>query len=352
LTSPRGLDLVLPGDPDTLTGGYLYDRRILLGLGRLGWETRLHRLDGCFPNPTRSALDQARDVLARTPDGRLVLVDGLAMGAMPHLVAAESHRLRLVALVHHPLARESGLPARRAQALAQSERKALAAARGVVVTSRHTARLVAALGVPAGRIQVVEPGTDPAPLASGSGTDGLRLLCVATLTRRKGHDLLFDALARVRDRRWHLVCAGADDRSPATAADLRERLGRLGLDQRVALTGAVSPRRLAELYQAADLFVLATRFEGYGMAIAEALARGLPVISTRAGAVPETLPAAAGLLVPPGDPEALAEALRRVMDEPSLLRRLSAGARLARSTLPTWEGACARMGQALWRLAG
>jgi glycosyltransferase involved in cell wall biosynthesis len=344
--------LLVPGDLAAPTGGYVYDRRILQALRQLGWETRVHGLDGSFPRPTDAALSQARRVLAGLPDASLVVIDGLAMGAMPGLVAAESRRLRIVALVHHPLAEESGLSEPEARGLHRSEARALAAARGVVVTSRFTAGLVAALGVPEARIAVVEPGTDPAPLAQGSAAPPLRLLCVATLTRRKGHDLLFDALGRLQDRDWHLICAGASDRCPRTVADLRERLRRLGLGERVELAGEVGRERLGELYDGADLFVLATRFEGYGMALAEAIARGLPVVSSRAGAVPETVPAAAGLLVAPEDVGALARALRRLMDEPELMRRLATGARAARSRLPTWADAGVRMEAALGRLAG
>jgi glycosyltransferase involved in cell wall biosynthesis len=346
------LHLVLPGDPETRTGGYIYDRRILQGLGRLGWETHLHRLDDCFPEPTPAALERARAVLARIPSGDPVVIDGLAMGAMPRVTDAECRRLRIIALIHHPLAEEAGLSPRRRQALRSSERRALAGACGVVVTSRYTAGLVAELGVPPARIRVVEPGTDPAPLSRGSGGKGLQMLCVATLVRRKGHDLLFQALAGLVAREWRLVCVGSRERSPETAADLRRRLDQLRLEGRVELAGEVSPQRLADLYESSDLFVLATRFEGFGMALTEALARGLPVVSTRAGAVPGTVPEGAGLLVPPEDPGALAAALVRVMDGPDLLRRLSAGARTARAHLPTWEAACARMDRVLRDWAG
>jgi glycosyltransferase involved in cell wall biosynthesis len=348
----KRLDFLVPGDLATQTGGYVYDRRVLQALSGLGWETRVHALDGSFPRPTGAALAQTRGLLASLPERRPVLIDGLAMGAMPELVAAESRRLRLVALVHHPLAEEPGLSKAAARDLRRSEARALAAAQGVVVTSRFTAGLVAALGVPGARIEVVEPGTDPAPLGSGSGSPAPHLLCVATLTRRKGHDLLFDALARLKDRDWRLACAGALDRCPQTVADLRDQLGRLGLGERVELAGEVGAERLARLYGSADLFVLATRFEGYGMALAEALARGLPVLSTRAGAVPETVPAGAGVLVAPEDVDALAGSLRRLLDEPALLRRLADGARSARARLPTWSVAGVRMDAALKRLVG
>lgn len=174
----------MPGDLDTPTGGYVYDRRMLRGLRERGWVVTLHGLDGSFPNPARPALETAARVLARIPAGRRVLIDGLALGAMPEVVSAERRRLRLIALVHHPLAAETGLSEARVAALRRTETRALAAARRVIVTSGYTARLVARLGVPEPRLDVVEPGTDPAPLARGSGASTLNLLCVASLTHR------------------------------------------------------------------------------------------------------------------------------------------------------------------------
>ncbi len=341
------MDFVIPGDPETPTGGYVYDRRMLRGLCELGWDVELHRLESSFPNPSPGALADAAEILAGIPGGRTLLVDGLAMGAMPEVVAAESRRLRLIALVHHPLAEETGLSAERAAALRASERRALAAARQVIVTSSYTAGLVAGLGVALERISVVEPGTDPAPLARGSGRSTLNLLCVASLTHRKGHAVLLDALADLKDRNWRLTCAGSLRQSPRTAAVLRQQIARLGLGGRVALAGEVSDATLADLYHGADLFVLATRFEGYGMVLAEALARGLPVVSARTGAVTETVPKDAGLLVPPHHPRALAAALADVMDDPALRSRLAQGARTARSRLSTWKIAARHMAEVL-----
>jgi glycosyltransferase involved in cell wall biosynthesis len=343
----RRLEFLIPGDLAAPTGGYVYDRRIARGLRGMGWHVGVRGLDASFPRPTPAALVRAGEILAQTPSDALVLIDGLAMGAMPDRVVAESRRLRLVALVHHPLCAESGLTEEQATLLRDSEQTAVVAARRVVVTSRHTAGLVADLGVPAARIDVVEPGTDPAPLARGSGSETLHLLCVAALTYRKGHGVLIDALAALKNRNWHLTCVGSLDRDPETVSVLRRRLARLGLERRVTLTGELGSAALADRYHRADVFVLATRFEGYGMALAEALARGLPVLSTRTGAVADTVPNEAGILVPPDDPASLAQALAEVMDDPALRARLARGARRARGLLTGWGRACRRMDRAL-----
>ena len=343
----RQLEFVLPGDPETRTGGYEYDRRIVAGLRALGWTVRLHALPGEYPSPSAADRAEAARRFAALPDGARVLVDGLAFGALPEIAGAQAARLRLVALVHHPLAEETGLAPATAAALARSEREALAAARRVVVTSAPTAATLAGYGVGPGRCVVIEPGTDAAPAARGSGAAAPVLLTVATLTPRKGHALLVEALAGLADRAWRLECIGSDQRDPATAAALRAQLAALGLADRVTLRGEAGPEGLAAAYDGADLFVWPSLYEGYGMALAEALARGLPVVATRVGAACALVGDDAGLLVPPGDVVALRAALARWLDEPHLRARCAAGALQARARLPRWDQACAGFAQVL-----
>jgi glycosyltransferase involved in cell wall biosynthesis len=345
------LSLVVPGDLGTRTGGYGYDRRIVAGLRARGWHVDVVQLDDSFPLPTPQARDDAGRALAAIPDGRLVLADGLAFGALPEEAARHARRLAIVALVHHPLASENGLDPAVAAQLQISERRALWSARGVVVTSRATARALDRYGVPADRIAVVEPGTDPAPLARGSGSAAPSLLCVATLTPRKGYELLIRALGAVRDRAWRLTCAGSLDRDAGTVARVCELIGEFGIEDRVTLAGDLDAPRLAIEYDRADLFALATLYEGYGMAVAEALARGVPVVSTATGAIPDLVDAVpsrrAGIVVPPGDQDAFTHALARAIDDADLRVRLAAGARGVRDRLPTWDAAAAAMAQAL-----
>lgn len=343
----RALHLVLPGDPATLSGGYEYDRRIAAGLRALGWRVEVHALDASFPAPTPAALAHAREALARIPDGALVLLDGLALGAMPAIATAERDRLRLVALVHHPLAEETGLDAASAAALRASETRALGAVRGVITTSRATARALAAYHVDPARIRVVEPGTDPAPLAQGSAGDTVELLCVAAVVPRKGHAVLVEALAALAHLPWRLACVGSLERDAATAASLRRQIDACRLAARVTLAGEHDRAALHGYYEQADAFVLATFHEGYGMAFAEALARGLPIVGTRAGAVPDTVPPDAGVLVPPGDVAALRQALARVIGDPAARARLAEGARRGRALLSTWPQASTAVAAAL-----
>ncbi|RZL63887.1 MAG: glycosyltransferase [Variovorax sp.] len=344
---PRHCIFLAPGDWQSATGGYIYDRHIVRGLRAAGWTVTLRSPGDMFPLPDDAARAHAGEVIAALPDGALVVADGLAFGALPDQIAQHAHRLRWVALVHHPLSFESGLSPYQKTALFNSERRALAHARHVIVTSPSTARAVADFDVPAARITVVEPGTDAAPRAHGGGAvasageGALCLLCVATITARKGHAVLLDALAGLQHRPWQLHCAGSLTRDVETVAAVRDAAARHGIADRVVWHGEVDAARLETLYADADLFVLPSFHEGYGMALAEALARGLPVISSAAGAIVDTVPADAGLLVPPGDVTAVRAALQAVMDSPAQRASLAAGARAAALRLPTWPMACA-----------
>jgi glycosyltransferase involved in cell wall biosynthesis len=341
------LILLAPSPLEARTGGYEYDRRMVAGLRALGWPVETRELDGSFPNPTSAALDDAARVLASVPGGSTVLIDGLALGAMPDQVERESSRLRIVALVHLPLAAAIGLAPEDSARCRAAERRALMACAQIVVTGRSIVGLLADLGIPKDRIAVVEPGTEPAVLAKGSTSGPLRLLCVATLNPGKGHTVLFRALRSIRGRSWHLTCVGSLDRDPSTVERLRDQLRSDDLEERVVLAGELGEERLRALYDVADVFVLPTLLETYGMAVAEALARGLPVVSTTTGAIPELVGEDAGMLVAPGDEKAFADALAAVVADRGLRLRLAEGARRARDRLPTWADAAGKMSAAL-----
>nr|WP_240955862.1 glycosyltransferase family 4 protein [Wenzhouxiangella sp. XN79A] len=342
---------MVPGDPTRRTGGSLYDARIAEGLRAAGWTVGVHGLDGDFPvadDTARRAFDAA---LAGLPDGATAVVDGLALGGLPEVAEAHAGRLDLVALVHHPLCDETGLAAARAERLRASETRAVAACRRIVTTSRFTARRLQALGMATASIAVVEPGTDPAPPARSAvaGSDGgerFELLSVGSLVPRKAQDLLVDALARVADRPWACRLVGAP-RDPAFAERVGARIREHGLADRIDLPGEAEPRVLDAAYHAADLFVLPSHYEGFGMVVTEALARGLPLVATTGGALADTVPETAALKVAPADPDALAAALARWFDERALRARLRAGAMQARAGLPDWPSAAQRFADAV-----
>jgi glycosyltransferase involved in cell wall biosynthesis len=342
----------VPGDLATPTGGYAYDRRIIAELRALGWNVDVLDIGEGFPRPTAAARAAAHQCLAALSHERPIVIDGLAFGALATEAQALAPRHRLIALVHHPLALETGLSDAASASLYDSERTALACARHVITTSPSTAELLAAdYAVPPRRLSIVRPGTDRMALQPRAGGPVVDLLAVGSVVPRKGYDTLVAALAKIPDLSWRLTIAGDRERSRETSQRLDAEIARLGLAGRVTFVGAVATPRLMQLYAAADLFVLPSRFEGYGMAYAEAIAHGVPVVGTHAGAVPDTVPAGAGVLVPPDDVEALAIVLRRLIEGPSERERLAAGARAAATTFPSWQDSAKLFAHVLERVA-
>jgi glycosyltransferase involved in cell wall biosynthesis len=334
------ITFAVPGSLDQPTGGYRYDRHVIAGLRQCGCEVDVIDLGEGFPRPRPETLAAALPCLQRVPAGQPIVVDGLALGVLPEAAAALRESHRLIALVHHPLALESGLTPGETQALRESERAALAAVSRVIVTSPATRKVLASdYGVPEDMITVALPGVTRSTVASVRRPAGtaVNLLAVGAIVRRKGYDVLIEAVDRLTGLDWQLVIAGDCKRDSATADALAATIARKRLERRVCLTGAVSDCELAELYRDAHVFVLASRFEGYGMAYAEAIAHGLPVIGTRTGAIPDTVPAGAGILVPPDDAAALGTALRSMISYRWLREHCAGVARAA--PMPTWEAA-------------
>ncbi|WP_459869080.1 glycosyltransferase family 4 protein [Halomonas shantousis] len=340
------LTFIVAGDPTKLNGSYIYDARMVEALRETGRQVTVIGLEGRFPEPDAQATRALDSALDKLPAGSHVVIDGLALGGLPEVIEAHRERLTLTALIHHPLADETGLGEPQRQRFMISETRALAAVKNVIATSVFTARRLADFAVPPERIQVIEPGVDSAPLAIGHG-DPPRLLCVATLTPRKGHEVLIDALARLTDLPWQCDCIGGLDHDPSHARHVQTRIRQLGLDTRIHLLGSRPPEALSAAYQGADLFVLPSHYEGYGMVITEALAHGLPVVTTTGGALTYTLPDVAGLKVPPGDVTALVEALKQMLTDRDARARFAAGARQARDQLRDWQAAGEAFAKAL-----
>jgi glycosyltransferase involved in cell wall biosynthesis len=350
------LIFVYPGDLNSPTGGYAYDRRIIAGLKSLGWEIQLISLEEGYPFPNPAQAKRAKEQLQWLASGVPMVIDGLALGALPEAAACVAEHHPLIALIHHPLAFEFGLSEEQAALLKQSETEALRHASGVIANSPSTARdLHLHYGVPIDRIDVVLPGTDRSAhqrersQTPNGNRDVIRLLSVGSIIPRKGfHDLLA-ALAPLADLPWTLSIAGDTTRNAGAFEQLISDITRFGFAGRVQVLGAVSDSELDILYTQADAFVLASLFEGYGMVYAEAIAYGLPIVATRGGAIPDTVPSEAGLLVSPGDVSALTLALKTVIEDAPHRARLSSGAIRAANQQPTWDQAVGQFAAALRR---
>ena len=327
----------IPGDIELPTGGYMYDRRVLALLLQMGVEARHVVLPASFPEPTAADLHETGRLLAATAPGDPLMIDGLAYGAMPAEVIARA-RGGIIALVHHPLCLEAGLSKARQDALYALEKAALGMAKRVVVTSRVTARTLATdFAVPGDKITVAEPGTDPAPRAKGSEGGPIQLLSIGAIVPRKAYDILVRALGSVQDRDWRLTIAGPSDRSPEALAAVRAAILETGQGDHVTLAGPLSHEQLADHYATSDALVMASLYEGYGMVLAEALARGLPIVCTTGGAAAETVPDDAAIKVAPGDERALADAVKRILHDAGLRRRMAESSWTAGQRLPRWE---------------
>lgn len=329
----------IPGDLDTPTGGYAYDRQVMRGLPGQGIAIRHLPLPDGFPFPAPEAVAETGRLLASVPADEVLLVDGLALGVLPPEML-RGLAAPLIAVHHHPLGLETGLTHEQGEAMLAAEKAATACARHVIVTSPTTAAILAERGfAPPPPVTVAIPGLARAEKARGSG-GGFEILCVGTVVPRKGYDVLVDALALMRGHAWHCTIIGGLDRDLACAAALRAQIAAAGLDDRITLTGALS-ESLQAYRDRADVFASPSRYEGYGMALASAMAAGLAIISTTAPAIPATVPPEAGILVPPENPRAFAGALLSVMQDPALRQRLGDGGHAHAATLPGWDDTAA-----------
>ncbi len=340
----------IPGDIDLPTGGYAYDRRVLALLPALGVDARHVQLPGTYPQPGAADLADTRRLLAATPADAVLLIDGLAYGAMPADLVRSIER-KIVALVHHPLCLEAGLGEQRQAELRASEKAALALARHVVVTSAATAQTLAAdFAVPDAKITVAEPGTDAAPRAIGTGKP-LQLLGVGSVVPRKAFDLLVRALVPHAGLDWRLTIVGATDRSAEALGALKTAIAESGLPDRITMTGSADQASLDAHYASADIFVMPSLYEGYGMVLAEAMARGLPIVCTTGGAAADTAPDAAALKVPPGDVGALSAATGRLLHDATLRARMADASWSAGRGLPRWEQTAGIIADVIRRVA-
>jgi len=346
----RALHVVVPegiDDPARPSGGNLYDLKICGGLAELGWPVRIHPVPGSWPRPDAAAYEALGAVVQSIPDGAFALVDGLVGSTAPEVLVPQATRLHLVALVHMPLGQGPGSNGSRAR-----EGAVLSAATSVVTTSAWARRTLLELyELPEDRVHVAEPGVDAARLATGTASAGA-LLCVASVVPEKGHDVLLDALSTMTDLSWSCLCVGSTSRDPDFAERLQRRLQEDGLEGRLALAGPRSGAELGRAYATADLLVLPSRVETYGMAVTEALARGVPVVAADVGGISEALGhgnggSRPGLLVPPENATALAAGLRTWLCDAEVRRTWRRAARERRSSLPRWSATTSALSRVL-----
>ncbi len=327
---------LIPGSIDRPTGGSRYDRAIVNGLRERGVAVKVAELDGEFPAADQTAQQATKNALTAIPDGSRVIVDGLVLAALPDLFSDHTTRLAIVALVHHPIADETGLSEAQQDEYQGQEARALTQVDGVIATSQFTANRLGEMGLFHGRIEVVEPGCERQAIAAGATDQALQLLCLGSLIPRKGQHILIEALATLTDLPWQCHCVGSPQLNPTYAGQLQAMINQYGLQHRLKLAGVLDSQALEQVFHRSDIFVLPSLYEGYGMVITEAIARGLPIVTTTAGALPQTLPPEAGIGVTPDDANALAQALATLIDNAGAREQLKSGALEARERLIDW----------------
>lgn len=340
------LGFLVPGPISAISGGYGYDREILAGLRALGHAADVLELAGRHPLPDGTAAASADAAWRALAEDAVPVIDGLGLPAF--LPLADALRARgAVALIHHPTSLETGHDAATAAALGEAERRMFPLFRRVIVTSPATAETLAAdFGVARGTITVIVPGTPQASRCAGNGTPGCHVLAIGSLSPRKGHDILLHALARLPDLEWRLTVVGGP-REGAIGRELADLAGALGVSPRVTFAGETTGAALEALWQQADVFALASHYEGYGMALAEAVRRGLPCVATDTGAASALVTPQSGVLVPPGDGANFSRGLRRLIFDRALRAAMAEAAWQHGRTLPDWPAQAEAFARAL-----
>lgn len=337
---PRTLVFANSVDYAQHTGGWVYNTRVIEELRLLGWEVTSLDLPAGFPRPDAVVQVQSAELFAELPDSAIVIADQICLSPLAGMIATEAARLRFMMIFHHPIAMEEGLPEMERARFAELERKALAACRLVVATSPSTAAtLTSDYSVEPQRIVVAPPGMERFALTRAPETDEPQLLSVGAVIPRKGYHHLIEALTGLRDLRWRLDIVGDLERAPDYVGKLRTLIRDGGLESRVKLKGGIETSELEACWQRAHIYVAASLHEGYGMAVAEAIARGVPTVTTRAGAIGDWLDSRSALIVEPGSVEELRGSLARIMSKPDVREQLRHTARAQAAHFLAWEDA-------------
>ena len=342
---------IIPGDINTPSGGYRYDRTILEEWRALNVAFDLVSLTGNYPNPSDDDKALAFSVIDECDEADITIIDGLAGGGFPELIEALSQSAPCVSLLHHPLSLENGISQEDARFLEASERKGLNFTKAVITTSPATSKTVAELfAFDKAAIHTVEPGVTRAASIEFRTGSPLSILSVGSITERKGHDVLIKSLALIKDAPWQLTIVGPQNFDPTHFLELTDLCQELGVSDRITFLDSLSEDALAHEYAKADIFALASRYEGYGMAYAEAIVRGIPVIGTTAGAIPDTVPLEAGILTAAEDVEAFSKALASLLNDTTLRKKKHLGALAVEPDFPTWSGSAKKFLEILERL--
>jgi glycosyltransferase involved in cell wall biosynthesis len=328
---------LIPGEFSKLTGGYVYDRYITAGLIKKGHNVTIHQLEEDFPFPGEKSIDQCAEIFRQIPAGEPVIIDSLAFGPMYPVLSGDHGKHPIVALMHLPLTLNPGYSSHQKNQLKQMEKSAFPLANKIVVTSEYTARMVSQLGVSFSDIEVIIPGVEAIGPKPSYPSNPRRLLCVASYLPSKGQDILIKALSPLISKDWILDCYGQQDLDRDYVTSLFSLVRDNNLNDRVFIHGPASGEELSAAYLDAELFILPSVFETYGMVLTEALAHGVPVITTTGGGIPETVPPSMGKFFNPGDVYALHSILESLLENSVLYGKLTGEAAKYHIQAHSWK---------------
>lgn len=323
-------------DYEKRTGGWIYNNKLIERLRKDGCEVKPLTLPAFFDTPDDVNAANFGTLLEDLPSGSLVIADNLYLMRLAGQVRQRG--IMTVSIFHHPIAEER--PADKTVGSASElEQQALAEASLIVCTSALTAKRVFAFnGIDNEKVVVAVPGVDPCRPSPGHREGPWRFLSVGAVVPRKRYEFLIHALAGLPDRSWHCAIVGNVSRYPAYVVALNDAIRRNGLAGNITLSGEVDEPTLERVWRDAHVFLFSSAYEGYGMAIAEALRRGLPTITTPAGAVADW--ASEGVvIVRPDDPAEMTAKIADIRNDQSAYLAARSRARSFGKTLPTWDEA-------------
>ncbi|MBI4763106.1 MAG: glycosyltransferase family 4 protein [Deltaproteobacteria bacterium] len=316
------IHFIIPGELEQLTGGYIYDRKIITGLSERGYRVVLHNPGNDFPFPGRESLDQYHKILKAIEPGETVIIDSLALGPAEEIISLFSAQNPMVALMHLPLFMNPSFNEKEKKFFKFQETRALSKMRVIIAVSRHTKQMIQKCGINPSLIQVINPQAESLKRKENYPVAPRNLLCVANYTRNKGHSMLIEALVDLKNPDWIMRCYGDQTMERDYFAKMRQMVNSYGLENRILLNGPWPHEALPEVYRSSDLFILPSEYESYPMVLAEALVYGIPVVAAKAGGIPEVVPEGAGILFKPRSIDSLRAAINEVIGNNGLYKNL------------------------------
>jgi len=331
------LHFLIPGDIDTLSSCYIYDKRLVEGLKKKGHDVEVYRLGDDFPFPSEDSLNHCHKVIKSIPSAEPIIIDSLAFGTIPSILKEVSATNPIVALIHLPLSMDPNYSAYQRTLFTSPEMEAFSLATKFVVSSEYTFEILLNLGIEAHKINLIIPGIDHFPQKKNYPEKPAKLLSIANLCRSKDHAILVRALTALKDKDWVLHCYGNLDMDRDCLADFQAMIRKNSLQKKILVHATISGKELSDAYLDADLFVHPSDFEIYGMALAEALAHGIPVIASTGGGICKTVPAKMGQFFKPSDVYGLQSILEELFENPDVYKKLYTQALTFAKNAQTWE---------------